>query len=169
LSLPIYSNGFELNNIFNPVFYPNHDLWFRGSTVSILLKTGAEFTPAIFADKMIIGTYSVRRLASTSFSLPAYGHYYSELGQKNKFALLDFQRVNDNAVHKNTTHLAVPVNMEDSYLFASQNGTNSVSFHREDFGFFRDAESESKTRGGEFGFDFGGGGLVKIGGPIKFS
>lgn len=169
VNVPMLNLATNLNNWYNPVFKPNHDLEYDGISTAFSYKGGGKVLLGIYPSVDVKGTYSKRRLRYNSFSLPSFGSMYSENGQKNKKALLDFQRVNDNAIHKNTTHLAVPVNTDDVYSMSSHEGQNVFSFYRGDAGFFKDAASNSKSVSGEFSIDAGIGTIVKAGGSVRYS
>jgi hypothetical protein len=162
LSSPLNGNNLQINSFVNPTFIPNHDLSFGGKTTGFSFKAGPEGW-WLFPNGKVSGFASEKRLKTYSFSLPGYGNIHSDEAYKSIHSLMDFRRINDNAVHKNTTNLAAPINMYDIFSISSHFGSSSFSFYRDDFGLFRDASSKSESFGYNLGGETGAGNAFKVG------
>jgi hypothetical protein len=94
---------------------------------------------------------------------PAYGYLFSESGQNNANALLDFNRDNDQAFSKYSVHLPSTFQTYDVFSISAQGTGGSFRAFRNDVGYVFDAASSNFDVGVNAGFELGGGFLTDVG------
>lgn len=98
---------------------------------------------------------------------PAFGYLFSEAGQNNEKALLDFNRDNDQAFSKYSIHLPSTFQTYDLFSINAQGTGGSFRAFRNDVGFVFDPASQNFDIGVNAGFELGGGGLTDIGADVQ--
>ncbi len=94
---------------------------------------------------------------------PAYGYFHMEEGQKNDYALLDFNRDNEGAFTKYSPNLPSAFLTNDVFSIQAQGMSGSYRAFRNDVGYVFDPKVESKSVSGNIGLEFGAGGLADLG------
>lgn len=94
---------------------------------------------------------------------PAFGYLFSESGQNNENALLDFNRDNDQAFSKYSLHLPSTFQTYDVFSISAQGTGGSFRAFRNDVGFVFDPASSNFDVGVNAGFELGGGILTDVG------
>lgn len=98
---------------------------------------------------------------------PAFGYLFSESGQNNDNALLDFNRDNDQAFSKYSIHLPSTFQTYDIFSISAQGTGGSFRAFRNDVGYVFDPASSNFDVGVNAGFELGAGGLTDIGIDIQ--
>lgn len=98
---------------------------------------------------------------------PAFGYLFSESGQNNANALLDFNRDNDQAFSKYSVHLPSTFQTYDIFSISAQGTGGSFRAFRNDVGYVFDPASSNFDVGVNAGFELGAGGLTDIGIDIQ--
>ncbi|MNJ85448.1 hypothetical protein D3C87_29230 [compost metagenome] len=97
----------------------------------------------------------------------AYGYLYSEYGQHNAKALLDFNRDNDIPFSKYSKHLPSAFQTYDLFTISAQGTGGSFRAFRNDVGFVYDPASANFDVGANVGFELGAGNLVDVGVDVQ--
>ncbi|MBP6024927.1 hypothetical protein [Ferruginibacter sp.] len=137
---------------------------------ALTLKGGGEFF-GFHPLASLKGYYSQQSIApkDRTVSLPAYGYMYSQKGNKDNSALLDFNREKDIPFRKQTPHAAIPVYTYDSYSITGEGIGGSFRPYRGDVGYIRDHFMQTKNGNGSIGLDFGTGNLAHFGGNLQLT
>lgn len=138
---------------------------------ALTLKGGLELF-GFHPNGSLKGYYSQQSIAPNDrkASLSAYGYMYSQKGNKDNNALLDFNREKDIPFRKQTPHAAIPVYTYDSYSITGEGIGGSFRPYRGDVGYVRDHFMRTKNGNGSIGLDFGAGpNLGHFGGNIQLT
>jgi len=94
---------------------------------------------------------SDQRVRDKTLKNPAYGYYYSEEGQFNSDAIMDFNREKDAGFTINTPALPVTNFTYDVYSVTGQGISGTFRPHRGDIGFVKDEAVQSMSNSGSLG------------------
>ncbi|AEA42442.1 hypothetical protein [Fluviicola taffensis] len=97
----------------------------------------------------------------------AYGYLFSEFGQTDTEALLDFNRDNDISFSKYSLHLPSTFQTYDLFSISAQGTGGSFRAFRNDVGFVFDPFSANYDIGVNAGFEIGFGNLTDLGADIQ--
>lgn len=123
------------------------DLGFGGTLWGVFghLRLGGYYTQRWIRDKDII------------ISQPAYGMLHLEKGQKDKNALMDFNRLNEGVYTPGTPAISVPVYTYDVYSISGEGTGGSFRAYRGDLGYVQDSYLENKGESDHLGIELGAG------------
>jgi hypothetical protein len=99
---------------------------------------------------------------------PAYGMLNLQGAEKNKDALLDFNRANDGVYTPNTPTIAMPVYTYDVFSINGEGTGGSFRAYRGDIGHMRDAKVKTKENAFGLGADLGFGYLIHVGADLNY-
>jgi hypothetical protein len=111
----------------------------------------------------VTGSYSSQKLAQESVTNPAYGYLYSEKGQANDNALMDFNREKDGGFTENTACLPVTNYTFDVYSVSGQGAGGSYRPYRGDVGYVYDPAASTTNDDDALALEMGLGGYVHLG------
>lgn len=143
-------------------YVPSITMPMVNNSVALSLK----FSTHIFgadADVRLDGFYSSQKLAEKSRSIEAYGYMYSEFGQDNEQAMLDFNREKDASFSRTTKNLPISNFTYDVYNVSGQGMGGAYRPFRNDVGHVFDNASYSISDSYSLGAELGGGNLFKAG------
>ncbi|MBL7884407.1 MAG: hypothetical protein JNL69_10095, partial [Bacteroidia bacterium] len=113
------------------------------------------------------GFYSSQKLASNNVSNPAYGYLYSENGQENDNALMDFNREKDGSFNKNMAALPLTNYTFDTYSVMGQGIGGSYRPFRSDVGHVFDPAGYTTNDDASLSVEIGAGNLWHVGTNIS--
>jgi hypothetical protein len=99
---------------------------------------------------------------------PAYGILHLQGAEKNKDALLDFNRANDGMYTPNTPTIAMPVYTYDVFSINGEGTGGSFRAYRGDVGHMRDPNVKTKENAFGLGVDVGFGNMVHVGADLNY-
>lgn len=123
------------------------DLGFGGSLWGVYghVRLGGYFTQRWIKDEDI------------EIKQPAYGMLYMQPGQKDKNALMDFNRLNEGVYTPGTPAISVPVYTYDVYSISGEGTGGSFRAYRGDLGYVQDSYLENNGHSGHLGIELGAG------------
>jgi hypothetical protein len=157
------------NNLLNPSLgtsinfaYPSFTPSMRGHTSSENYDLDLGFGGAvwgIFGHLRLGGYYTRRWIKDDDITItqPAYGMMYLDKGQKDKNALMDFNRLNDGVYTPGTPAISVPIYTYDVYSISGEGTGGSFRAYRGDLGYMQDSYLENKGNADHLGIELGGG------------
>ena len=113
------------------------------------------------------GSFSSQTLAQTTVSHPAYGYLYSEQGQANDNALMDFNREKDGTYNENMDCLPLTNYTYDTYSVSGQGLGGSYRPFRSDVGYVFDPAAYTTNDNESLTVELGFGGYVHVGTNIS--
>jgi hypothetical protein len=99
---------------------------------------------------------------------PAYGILNLQGAEKNKDALLDFNRANDGVYTPNSPTIAMPVYTYDVFSINGEGTGGSFRAYRGDVGHMRDPKVKTKENAFGLGVDLGFGNMVHVGADLNY-
>jgi hypothetical protein len=149
-------------NIGMSTYTPQITMPMNSTGITLSFKGGAD---AVGNDPSftISGYYNERWLKEKELSQPAYGYLNLEKGQKNKYALLDFNRENDGPFTKNTPALPIPMLTYDIFSVSGQGVGGSYRGFRSDLGYVFDPTTKETNVSASLGAEVHAGGTAKMG------
>jgi hypothetical protein len=122
------------------------------------LKVGKEKL-AFFSNGELSGYLNETRIDNNdkTQTKPAYGYMYYEEANKNKDALLDFNRLNDGTFTSNKPMISIPVYTYDVFTINGEGTGGSFRGYRNNPGYIRDNETKSKSSSFTVSLDIGPG------------
>ncbi|MCD6018565.1 MAG: hypothetical protein K0S53_1686 [Bacteroidetes bacterium] len=115
----------------------------------------------------VSGFYSSQSLAQNNLSNPAYGYLYSENGQDNDKALMDFNREKDGPFNENMACLPLTNYTFDTYAVMGQGIGGSYRPFRSDIGNVSDPSAFTTNDDASLTIELGFGGWVHVGTNIS--
>lgn len=115
----------------------------------------------------VSGFYSSQSLAQNNISSPAYGYLYSENGQDNDNALMDFNREKDGSFNENMACLPLTNYTFDTYSVMGQGIGGSYRPFRSDIGHVFDPAAYTTNDDASLTVELGFGGWVHVGTNIS--
>ncbi|MFL5763545.1 MAG: hypothetical protein ACJ77K_06340 [Bacteroidia bacterium] len=112
------------------------------------------------------GSFSTQKLAHNSVSSPAFGYLYSENGQLNDNALMDFNREKDGPYNENMAGLPVTNYTFDTYAVSGQGIGGSYRPFRSEVGYVFDPAGYTTNDDGNVTVELGIGNLFHVGSNI---
>ncbi len=112
---------------------------------------------------------NVQKLDKSILENEAYGYFNLHYGQKNKNALLDFNRHNDGTFTKYTPNLPSAALMSDLFNVQAQGVGGSYRAFRNEVGYVFDPTSVSKSYSGSLGIETGSGNLLDFGADLSYN
>lgn len=152
----------------NNTYVPEINMPRQNTSISARVKVGG----ALFggdADLSVSGFYSEQRLVQTNKSLPAYGYMFSEEGQENDHAMMDFNREKDRPFTHNATNMPVTNFTYDAFSIAGQGVGGMFRPRRSDIGYVHDPYSYTFSSGQTVGFELATGNAADPGGELSMS
>jgi PA14 domain len=136
---------------------------------SLELSGGSEFF-ASNAHFKLRGYYSRTYLANDDkvSKHPAFGMLHLQDAEKNKDAVLDFNRANDGVYTPNSPTIAMPVYTYDVFSINGEGTGGSFRAYRGDVGHMRDAQVKTKENAFGLGVDLGFGNAVHVGADLNY-
>lgn len=111
----------------------------------------------------VSGFFTTQKLASAITANPAYGYLYSENGQLNDAALMDFNREKDGAFSEGMACLPVANYTFDTYSVSGQGIGGSYRPFRSDIGYVFDPAAYTTNDDASLTVEIGFGGYVHVG------
>jgi hypothetical protein len=111
----------------------------------------------------VSGSYACQKLAQKSITSPAYGYLYSENGQENDHALMDFNREKDGSYNENMAALPIANYTFDTYSVSGQGVGGSYRPFRSDVGYMFDPSGYTTSDDGVATVELGLGNLFHLG------
>lgn len=146
-STPQISNNFK-----------NHSFYFKTSLGGEVFGINAKIG--------VSGLYSSQKLAQNIILSPGYGYLYSQNGQQNDNALMDFNREKDGAYNENMAALPVTNYTFDTYGVSGQGVGGSYRPFRSEIGYVYDPSGYTTNDDINIVTEVGIGNLVKLGTDI---
>lgn len=115
----------------------------------------------------VSGFYSSQKLAQNIINSPAYGYLYSEKGQDNDYALMDFNREKDGSFNENMACLPLTNYTFDTYSVMGQGISGSYRPFRSDIGHVFDPAAYTTNDDASLTVELGFGGYVHVGTNIS--
>lgn len=115
----------------------------------------------------VSGFYSSQSLAQNNVNSPAYGYLYSENGQDNDNALMDFNREKDGSFNENMACLPLTNYTFDTYSVMGQGIGGSYRPFRSDIGHVFDPAAYTTNDDASLTVELGFGGWVHVGTNIS--
>jgi hypothetical protein len=115
----------------------------------------------------VSGFFSSQKLASNNVSNPAFGYLYSENGQENDNALMDFNREKDGSFNKNMASLPLTNYTFDTYSVMGQGIGGSYRPFRSDIGYVFDPAGYTTNDDASLSVELGFGNLWHVGTNIS--
>lgn len=143
-------------------YTPEISLPLHNFSLNLSAKIGGVFT-TLDGTWNIGGYYSKQSLAKNHEQIPAYGYLFSEEGQSQDWASLDFNREKDGSFTKNTPNLPVTNFTYDLYSVSGQGVGGMFRAHRNDIGILSDCRNVTTSDGINAGGEFGVGNSAKTG------
>lgn len=113
------------------------------------------------------GFFSSQKLASKNTANPAFGYLYSENGQSNDNALMDFNREKDATFSENTAFLPITNYTFDTYSVSGQGVAGSYRPFRSEVGYVFDPAGYTTNDDDALTVEVGIGGWVHIGSDVS--
>lgn len=132
------------------------------NAVSLSFKTSVHVF-GCDGDLTIGGYYSCQKLAKNSSNMRAYGYLYSEVGQDDDEALMDFNREKDGSFSRFTKNLPISNFTYDVYSAVGQGVGGTFRPFRHDVGHLFDNSASSNSDSYSLGAEMGTGNLLKLG------
>lgn len=157
--IPFGSSSFSLGM---PTFTPQVTM----PMVNFSLNGSFEFGGELFGvagQATISGYMSTQRLFKKTVTNPAYGYLYSELGQYNEDAILDFNRERDGQLTLNTPALPLTNFTYDMLSVSGQGIAGNYRPFRNEMAYVFDPLGYSFSTGGSIGLEAGAGNAVHLG------
>lgn len=151
-------------NLMQPTYTPRITQSMRSFATSGRLKIGPE-APATHVAFAFGANYSEQRLpnAEKSKSTASYGYLYSEYGQFDPNARMDFNRENEGSATPSTPNLAVTSYTYDIYSVSGQGVGGSYRPYRGQVGFVFSNKATNRSVTAPFSLEAGGGTWAKVG------
>jgi len=143
-------------------YTPKIDMSMKNFSMSGSFTLGGELW-GIHGKIGISGFYSAQELAQQTVSNPAYGYLYSEQGQFNDNALMDYNREKDGTFTENTPALPLTNSTFDTYGVSGQGIGGSYRPFRGDIGYVFDAQNYTTNDNATLTVELGFGGYVHVG------
>lgn len=152
-----------------PSVMPSITKPFTRQNYSIDFSAGFEYW-ALNPNFKLHGYYSKMYLANEDkvSSHPAYGMLNFQAAEKNKDALLDFNRANDGVYTPNAPTIAMPVYTYDVFSINGEGTGGSFRAYRGDVGHMRDAYVKTKENAYGLGVDLGFANTVHVGVDLSY-
>ncbi|HEY0029125.1 MAG TPA: hypothetical protein VGC65_00090, partial [Bacteroidia bacterium] len=115
----------------------------------------------------IAGSFSSQKLAQNTIVNPAYGYLYSQNGQANDNALMDFNREKDGPFNENMSALPVTNYTFDTYSVSGQGIGGSYRPFRSDVGYVYDPSGYTTNDDASVTVELGLGNLFHVGANIS--
>lgn len=147
-STPQISNNFK-----------NHSFYYKTSLGGEIFGINAKIG--------VSGLYSSQKLAQNIILSPGYGYLYSQNGQQNDKALMDFNREKDGAYNENMAGLPVTNYTFDTYGVSGQGVGGSYRPMRSEIGYVYDPSGYTTNDDINIVTECGVGNLVKLGTDIS--
>lgn len=159
------NNNFALNptigtsiNFAYPSFTPPVRLRTSSENYDLDLGFGGALWGA-YAHARLGGYYTRRWIKEDDMEMkqPAYGMLFLDEAQKDKNALMDFNRLNDGAYTPGTPAISIPVYTYDVYSISGEGTGGSFRAYRGDIGFMQDSYLASSGSSDHLGIELGAG------------
>lgn len=139
----------------HPGYTPQITMPMTSTNISATFKAGGAWW-GVFASPYINGFYNDQRLKHDKKRVPAeaYGYLHYQHATKPT-ALLDFNREKDGIVSKESPNLGIPSLSYDIYSVVGQGISAMYRPMRNDYGYVRDQQVISQSKGGSAGVDIG--------------
>ncbi len=152
-----------------PTFTPSVDLPMFNFSGTGRFTAGGELF-GLHGSPHISGYFSTQQLITNKIENPAYGYMNSSKGQKDKSAILDFNREKDGAFQpEENANLPLTNFTYDLYSISGQGIAGSYRPVRNDIGYVFDPANYTTSAGVSIGVEIGGGNIVHGGGDIKLN
>ncbi|MBS1652277.1 MAG: hypothetical protein JSU07_09735 [Bacteroidetes bacterium] len=149
-------------NFGQQTYTPKIDMPMKNFSMSGSFTLGGELW-GVHGKVGLSGFYSAQQLAQTTLNNPAYGYLYTEQGQFNDNALMDFNREKDGTFTENTPALPLTNLTFDTYGVSGQGIGGSYRPFRGDVGYVFDNQSYTTTDNDALTAEVGLGGYVHVG------
>lgn len=143
-------------------YVPSISMPMVNNSVALSLKFSTHLFGAD-ADVALGGFYSSQKLAEKQKSVPSYGYLYSEYGQDNSNAMMDFNREKDGSFSRTTKNLPITNFTYDVFNVTGQGMGGAFRTFRGDVGHVFDNSASSISDSYSLGAELGGGNLFKAG------
>ncbi|MDX2172814.1 MAG: hypothetical protein SFY56_06820 [Bacteroidota bacterium] len=143
-------------------YVPNYSMPMISNNVALSVKFGASIFGAD-ANVTLGGYFASQKLAETSKDIQSYGYMYSEFGQNNEDAMMDFNREKDGSFSRTTKNLPLTNFTYDVYNVTGHGIGGAYRPFRSDVGHVFDNTSGSRSDSYSLGAELGGGNLFKAG------
>lgn len=139
----------------HPGYTPQITMPMTSSNITATFKAGGSWW-GVFGSPYVTGFYNEQRLKNDKKWVPAkaYG-YLNYQHASSATALLDFNREKDGIITPKSPNLAIPSLSYDIYSVAGQGISAMYRPMRNDYGFVRDQQNISQSKGGSAGVDVG--------------
>jgi hypothetical protein len=140
----------------------------RSFAVSGRLKVGPEFPSGVHPSFSLGANYTQQYLPKSekNKTTPSYGYLYSEYGQNNDEARMDFNRENEGSVTPSTPNLALTNYTYDIYSVSGQGVGGSYRPYRGQIGYVFNNKATNKSVAVPFTIEAGAGAWGKLGGQL---
>ncbi len=135
-------------------FFPKIENEKQNLNFHFIIKLGAEFVPAVFANGTIKAYYSEQGIKEKSKDIPGYGYLYLQ-DATSENVVLDFNRFNDDPFSPTKPSLPYSKLTYDQFTFSTPEGPGSFRLRRSDIGVVHDPKNTSNTIGGILGLEPG--------------
>lgn len=141
-----------------PAITPSITSRLRNRNVNIDLGFGVAGWGA-YGHMRLGGYYTETKIRDEDIKIiqPAYGMLYMQQGNKEKNALLDFNRLNDAVYTPNAPTIAIPAYTYDIFSINGEGTGGSFRAYRGDLGFVNDPYTENTSEADALGIELGAG------------
>lgn len=141
-----------------PAITPGITSRLRNRNVNIDLGLG-DATWGAFGHLRLGGYYTQTWIRDQDITVqqPAYGMLYMQQGNKDKNALLDFNRLNDGVYTPNAPTIAIPAYTYDVFSINGEGTGGSFRAYRGDLGYVNDPYTENTSEADALGIEIGAG------------